>query len=96
MIIRNVKHKGLRLFMEADDNSLLPAAVVVKIRAILSFLQAMADERELHAIRSWKAHQLAGERKGTWALHVTKNWRMTFRIDRQAIEIIDLDYEDYH
>src|SRR4051812_43111211 len=34
MIIRNVKHKGLRLFMEADDNSLLPAAVVAKIRAM--------------------------------------------------------------
>ena len=27
---------------------------------------------------------------------VTKNWRMTFRIDRKEIEIIDLDYEDYH
>jgi len=27
---------------------------------------------------------------------VTRNWRMTFRIDRDEIEIIDLDYEDYH
>ena len=39
---------------------------------------------------------LTGNRKGTWSLFVTKNWRMTFRIDRQEIEIIDLDYEDYH
>jgi toxin HigB-1 len=39
---------------------------------------------------------LTGDRKGTWSLFVTKNWRMTFRIDRQEIEIIDLDYEDYH
>ena len=37
-----------------------------------------------------------GDRKGTWSLFVTKNWRMTFRIDRDEIEIIDLDYEDYH
>jgi proteic killer suppression protein len=35
-------------------------------------------------------------RKGTWSLFVTKNWRLTFRIDRSEIEIIDLDYEDYH
>jgi len=27
---------------------------------------------------------------------VTKNWRITFRIDREEIEIIDLNYEDYH
>jgi len=27
---------------------------------------------------------------------VTKNWRMTFRVDRDEIEIVDLDYEDYH
>ena len=45
---------------------------------------------------SWKAHTLTGNRKGTWSLFGTKNWRMTFRIDRDEIEIIDLDYEDYH
>ncbi len=38
--------------------------------------------------------RLTGDRKGTWSLFVTKNWRMTFRIDRD--EIVDLDYEDYH
>jgi proteic killer suppression protein len=27
---------------------------------------------------------------------VTKNWRMTFRIDSEEIEIIGFDYEDYH
>ena len=39
---------------------------------------------------------MTSDRAGTWALHVTRNWRITFRIDRQEIEIIDLDYEDYH
>jgi proteic killer suppression protein len=27
---------------------------------------------------------------------VTKNWRITFKIDQDEIEIIALDYEDYH
>ena len=26
----------------------------------------------------------------------SKNWRITFRIDKAEIEIVDLDYEDYH
>jgi proteic killer suppression protein len=44
----------------------------------------------------WKPHQLTGDRRGTWALHVTRNWRVTFAIDQTALEIVDLDYEDYH
>jgi addiction module HigA family antidote len=27
---------------------------------------------------------------------VTKNWSLTFKIDQAEIEIVDLDYEDYH
>jgi toxin HigB-1 len=65
-------------------------------RDMLSFLQDMGTADELRTVPSWKAHQLTGDRKGTWALHVTKNWRMTFQIDQTEIEIIDLDYEDYH
>ena len=67
-----------------------------KLRRILSFLQDMGTENELRTVPSWNAHLLTGGRKGTWSLFVTKNCRLTFRIDRAAIEIIDLDYEDYH
>ena len=61
-----------------------------------SFLQDMAAEEGLRTVPSWKAHTLTGNRKGTWNLLITKDWRMTFRIDRDEIEIIELDYEDYH
>jgi len=96
MRIRNVIHKGLRRFIEDDDASGLQPAVVVKVQRIVSFLQDMEQEDELRTVQSWKAHMLTGDRKGTWSLSVTRNWRMTFRIDRTEIEIIDLDYEDYH
>jgi toxin HigB-1 len=96
MKIRNVIHKGLRRFIEDDDASGLQPAVVVKVQRIVSFLQDMEQEGELRTVQSWKAHMLTGDRKGTWSLSVTRNWRMTFRIDRTEIEIIDLDYEDYH
>jgi proteic killer suppression protein len=41
-----------------------------------------------------KAHHLTGDRKGVWSLNVTRNWRLTFRIEDG--EILDVDYEDYH
>ena len=96
MKIRNILHKGLRRFIEDDDASGLPPMVVPKLRRMVSFLQEMEHEEELRAVPVWKAHQLTGNRKGTWSLFVTKNWRLTFSIDQDEIEIVDLDYEDYH
>ena len=96
MKIRSVKHKGLRRLIETDDASGLQTQFVDKIRKIIAFLQDMEREEELRTIPSWKAHQLAGDRKGTWSLFVTRNWRLTFRVDQVEIEIVDLDYEDYH
>ena len=63
---------------------------------MLTFLQEMKDAQELRDVPSWNAHQLTGDRKGTWSLSVTRNWRITFRIDPAEGEILDLDYEDYH
>ena len=96
MRIRNVLHKGLRRFIEEDSAAAIQPAVVPKLRRILSFLQDMEREEELRTVPSWKAHRLVGDRKGVWSLSVTKNWRITFRIDPEESEIIDLDYEDYH
>ena len=39
-------------------------------------------------------HPLTGSRKGTCAVRVSGNWRVTFTfVDRDAV---DVDYEDYH
>ncbi|AFK57398.1 plasmid maintenance system killer (plasmid) [Tistrella mobilis KA081020-065] len=40
---------------------------------MISFLQAMSHEDELLAVASWKPHRLSGDRKGSWALSVTRN-----------------------
>ncbi|MGL4440406.1 MAG: type II toxin-antitoxin system RelE/ParE family toxin [Bosea sp. (in: a-proteobacteria)] len=96
MRIRNILHKRLKRFVENDDSSGIQPAVVEKLRSIITFLQDMKDEGELRIVASWKAHQLTGDRNGVWSLFVTKNWRLTFRIDSTDIEIIDLNYEDDH
>jgi toxin HigB-1 len=94
--IRNVLHKGLRRFIERDDSSGLPPTAIQKIRNIISFLQSMERLDELRNIPSWKAHRLTGDRRGTWSLSVTRNWRLTFRIEEADGEIANLDFEDYH
>lgn len=96
MKIRSVAHKGLRRFILKDDPSGLPAASIEKIRNMVSFLQDMGSEEELLAIPVWRPHRLTGDRKGTWSLAVSRNWRLTFRIDEDAREIEALDFEDYH
>ena len=96
MKIRNVAHRGLRRFIQHDDSSGIAPSVVEKVRNILTFLQEMEDAQELRDVLSWNAHQLTGDRKGTWSLTVTRNWRITFKIDQAEGEILDLDYENYH
>jgi proteic killer suppression protein len=67
---------------------------VDKLTKMLSFLDAMQDPEQLRALPTWKAHRLTGDRKGEWSLHVTRNWRLTFRIEED--EIVEVDLEDYH
>ena len=96
MKIRNVIHKGLRRFIERNEPAALPPASVEKVRNIITFLLEMEDVQELRNFPHWNAHQLTGDRKGTWSLSVTRNWRITFSTDQRKGEISDLDFEDYH
>ena len=46
------------------------------------------------ALPGLNLHALTGDRKGTWAVKVSGNWRVTFRFDNE--NVTDVDYEDYH
>jgi proteic killer suppression protein len=94
--IRSFVHKGLKRLYAEDNPKGLPPDAVDRIRKMMAFLQDMEDAGELRAIPAWKAHQMSGDRKGTWSLVVTRNWRLTFRVDAAENEILDLNYEDYH
>ncbi|MBM3778546.1 MAG: plasmid maintenance system killer [Acidimicrobiia bacterium] len=94
MRIRGIVHKGLRRLYGENSPKGLSADTVDKLRRMLAFLDAMGNPEELRSLPLWKAHVLTGDRKGTWSLHVTRNRRLTFRIDGD--EIIELNVEDYH
>ena len=74
----------------------VPGETVDKLHKMLAFLDEMEQPEELRSLPSWKAHMLSGDRKGTWSLSVTRNRRLTFRIDSSANEIYDVNLEDYH
>lgn len=96
MKIRNVAHKGLRRLIRDDDARALQPSQAAKLRRMVSFLQDMEHESELSSLPFWNPHMMGGDRKGTWSLIVTANWRLTFRIDRDDRQIVDLNFEDYH
>lgn len=87
-------HKGLRRLYEGGDPKGLPADAVDKLRKMLAFLDAIAAEEEVRDVPTWKAHRLTGNRRGTWSLHVSCNWRLTFEIEGE--EIANVNLEDYH
>ena len=94
--IRNFLHKGLKRLCEEGNARGLPPDSVDKLRKMIVYLEAMDEVDELRRVPVWKAHLLAGSRKGTWSLHVTRNWRMTFWVDITEREICDVNFEDYH
>ena len=95
MKIRNIVHKGLKR-LYAEDNAKGVPPDTDKLRKMLAFLDDMQAPEELRSLPSWKVHTLTGDRKGTWSLSVTRNRRLTFRIDTVEQEICDLNLEDYH
>ncbi len=96
MRIRSFAHKGLKRLHAEDDAKGVPPDTVDKLRKMFAFLDDMEDAEELRALPSWKVHTLTGDRKGAWSLSVTRNRRLTFRIDLAEREICDLNLEDYH
>ncbi len=94
--IRNFAHKGLKRLYAGDSAKAVPPDTVDKLRKMLAYLDDMEDPEELRLLPTWKAHQLTGDRKGTWSLSVTRNRRLTFHVDAGEREIRDVNLEDYH
>jgi proteic killer suppression protein len=95
MQIDSIRHKALRRFAETGLSRGLPSGSVERLRNMLAYLAAIGAAEELFVPPNFGAHKLTGDRADTWALTVTRNWRLTFRIG-EAGAIEDMDLEDYH
>lgn len=96
MKVWNFAHKGLKQLYSEDNAKGVPPDTVDKLRKMFAYLDNMENPEELRTLTAWKVHTLTGNRKGTWSLSVTRNRRLTFRIDPAEREIYDVNLEDYH
>ena len=92
-MIRSFKHKGLAKFFETGTKAGIQSVHADRLRLILGRLNAAAkaDDMDLPGLR---LHPLKGDRKGTWSVWVSGNWRITFQFVGPDAEVVD--YEDYH
>jgi proteic killer suppression protein len=94
MDVESIAHRGLRRFFETGNAKGL-VGDVARLSNMLAFIDAAASLDELSVPPNFGLHQLKGDRAGTWSMTVTRNWRLTFRID-DAGALIEMDLEDYH
>jgi proteic killer suppression protein len=94
MHIRRVRHRGLRRFIEDNDDRGLRPDLVDRVRKILAVLIVAPGMRGVQGPPGWHVHQLSGDRAGTWSISISGNWRITFEVEDD--EILRLDLEDYH
>lgn len=93
MEIESITHKALRKFAETGRPKGI--AEPLRIAKMLSFISAAESFDELAVPPNFGFHALTGDRGGTYAMIVSRNWRMTFtKVDDATIA--DLNLEDYH
>lgn len=92
-MIINFKHRGLERFFSKSSYSGIPAQHAARIERMLDKLDAAPRPEDMN-LPGWRFHPLKGERKGTYAVSVSGNWRLTFRFVGQ--DASDVDLEDYH
>ena len=96
MIIRSVRHRGLRGLIEEDNPRLLGLRLVGRVRNVLTAL-ILAEHMGsfiADAPRGWRIHRLSGNRQDEWSVSVSGNWRITFEEQDGFIDRLNL--EDYH
>jgi toxin HigB-1 len=91
--IRTFRHKGLKRFFAAGSKAGIQPEQASRLRLILGVLNAATEPRDL-SLPGLRLHELRGQRRGTWSVAVSGNWRVTFSFGAEGVE--DVDYEDYH
>ena len=92
-MIRSFRSKALRQFAETGDARRLSVPNARRVRQILLALN-MAKRPEEMDTPGLRFHGLKGDRRGSFAVDASGNYRITFRWNGE--HAIDVDLEDYH
>jgi proteic killer suppression protein len=91
--IKGFRHKGLEQFFTTGSKRAIQAKQADRLRLILGALNAATAPQDMN-LPGLGLHERQGARKGTWAVKVSGNWRVTFGFVGKDAERVD--YEDYH
>ncbi len=93
MEIESITHKKLRKFVEGGKaHGLIEQE---RLRDMIAFILSADAFGALATPPNFGFHALKGDRSGSFAMTVTRNWRLTFtKVDELTIG--NLDIEDYH
>lgn len=91
--IKGFRHKGLERFFMTGSRLGIQSKHADRLRLILGRLNVSTTPRDMD-LPGLQLHELRGNRKGTWAVKVSGNWRVTFNCTGKDMERVD--YEDYH
>ena len=92
-MVASFKHKGLERFFNTGSKAGIQPQHAERLRLILGRLSASTSARDMN-LPGLDLHELRGDRKGTWSVKVSGNWRVTFTfVGKNAL---DINYEDYH
>ncbi len=92
-MINTFKHKGLEKFFLTGNRSRINPNHAAKLARMLDRLDASTGPRDMN-LPGYGLHELKGKEKGTWAVSVSGNWRVTFIFE--GPDAILVDYRDYH
>lgn len=90
---RRISDRALRRLWDDGDGSKVHAQWRRKVARILNALDVAVSPHELD-IPGFGFHELTGDRRGTYAVRVSGNWRITFNWSDDGP--YDVLMEDYH
>lgn len=92
-MIQTFKNKALEKLLKETTKKGIPQNLEKKLKIRLEVIDAAEIIEDIRLPR-YDLHELKGDRKGTWSIKVSANWRVTFRFEEG--DAYEVDLEDYH
>lgn len=92
-MIRSFRHRGLKALYDGRTERRVSPQHIARLQDILAVLDRSRKPSDMD-LPGFGLHPLKGELKGYWAVWVSGNWRVIFRLENG--EAYDVDYLDYH
>ena len=92
-MIRSFKHRRLKALYDGRTARRVAPGHVDKLRDILAVLDRSRTPQDMD-LPGFRLHALKGAMKGSYAVSVSGNWRVTFRFE--GGHAVEVDYVDYH